>query len=260
MSLNIWTQCGASSNERTLVFDKVFRVVESQHVISTRKLVDSDAEHAQLEELLEKVKPPMPLAAPGSLEFEGLHYLLFTPFRHPPLVHGSRFGRRNERGIWYGALALSCAFAEVAYYRFLFLEDTEARLEPLFVELSSFNVPIRTARGIDLRASPFDAYRREWTSRSRYKTCHAIGTSMREAGIDAFVYTSARDPDGQASVGLFTPRAFASRVPKRLETWTSSVTKTQVEVQEKDLLAARRRSWVFSREQFLVRGQLPTAS
>ena len=94
-------------------------MVESQHLFSTRKLVDSEAEHRVLEELIEGHKPK------GE---RGLHFLLATPFRYPPLPHGSRFGTRGQHGIWYGAVEQRTAFAESAYYRLLFLEGTAADL------------------------------------------------------------------------------------------------------------------------------------
>ena len=66
-----------------------------------------------------------------------------------PLPHGSCFGTRSERSIWYGATGLRGVFAEVAYYRLLFLEGTGAPLDRVEVELSAFDVPVRTRRGID---------------------------------------------------------------------------------------------------------------
>lgn len=57
-----------------------------------------------------------------------IHYLIFTPFRYPPLKYGSRFGRAFEPSLWYGSLQLKTAFAEVAYYRLRFFHDTEANL------------------------------------------------------------------------------------------------------------------------------------
>src|SRR5205807_1469000 len=80
--------------------------------------------------------------------FEGLHYLLYTPFRHPPLRHGSRFGTRGERGILYAARELPTVFAEVAYYRLLFLEGTAALLSPIQVELTVFSFRIAAQRGV----------------------------------------------------------------------------------------------------------------
>ena len=77
MSSNIWTRCAGSSEIRPLAAEP-WRVVEAQHQISTRKLVDTDEEQAILEDVLERHKPPAPEAG-------RLHYLLFTSFRYPPL-------------------------------------------------------------------------------------------------------------------------------------------------------------------------------
>src|SRR3954470_4873943 len=135
MSSSIWMQCGGASNARALETEP-WRVVEAQHQVSTRKLVESDEEQRLLEELIDAAKPPERTRS-------RLHYLLFTPFRYPPLRHGSRFGTRHEPGIWYGSESLHTAFAEVAYYRLLFLEGTRARLEPLETTLTAFSVNVR---------------------------------------------------------------------------------------------------------------------
>src|SRR5438477_4746781 len=149
MSPTIWTRCAGNSKKRP-VSGTFRRVVEAQFRNSTRKLVDSDTEQAVLEELLDAhAKPPVPP------EFAGLHYLLSTPCRHPPLRNGSRFGTRRERGILYGAPELPTAFAEVAYYRLLFLEGTAAKIAPLTVELTAFSFRISAARGVDLSDAPF---------------------------------------------------------------------------------------------------------
>ena len=122
MSPDIWMQCGGASNIGPLRCE-CFRVVEDQHVSSTFKLVDSMEEHELLEELLDAFKP-----APPDAECTQLHCLLYTPFRYPPLRHGSRLGRASERGIWYGSLSIETALCETAYYRFVFLDGTAANL------------------------------------------------------------------------------------------------------------------------------------
>ena len=96
---------------------RAWRAVEAQHTTATRKLCDSSEEQEILEELIEGHKPPRPTGD----ELAGLHYLLATPFRYPPLPHGSRFGTRSERALWYGAEEPRTCFAEVAYCRLLFL-------------------------------------------------------------------------------------------------------------------------------------------
>ncbi len=74
MSPSIWTRCAGRSRAVRLEC-RAWRVVEGQHLLSTRHLVDSAAEHDLLERLLDDTKPPVPRGP----EFAGLHYLLFTP-------------------------------------------------------------------------------------------------------------------------------------------------------------------------------------
>lgn len=147
MSSSIWTRCAGDSEIRPL-HRSPWRVVEAQHQVSTRKLVDSNEEQELLEEMIEHVKPP-------DLTGGRLNYLLFTPFRYAPLPHGSRFGTRKERGIWYGSEDRRTAFAEVAYYRLLFLEGSQASLGTLTTSLTAFTARVRTERGVDLVAHPF---------------------------------------------------------------------------------------------------------
>ncbi len=248
MSSSIWTRCGDVSSRRRLAA-RAFRAVEAQHRISTRKLTDSDAEQVLLEELLEDSKP----AVTGDLE--GLHYLLFTPFRYPPLRHGSRFGVKTERGIWYGSQTLPTCFAEVAYYRLVFLEGTAADLSPLLVELTSFQAVIRTTRGVDLTSEPFRTYHGRIGSPSRYESSQKLGADMRADGVEAARYPSARDRGG-VNVAVFSPRAFARREPEKLETWLCVATKERVEFSRMDFLRGRE-SILYERASFEVKGRLP---
>src|SRR5688572_23792731 len=120
---NLWNLCNGAAFISNIATD-AYRVVESQHLSATRKLVDSVEEHEALEVLIEHSKPKIPKGP----EFKRLHYLLFTPFRYPPLKHGSRFGKISERSLWYGSLELETALAEVAFYRFYFLLGSSAAL------------------------------------------------------------------------------------------------------------------------------------
>lgn len=250
MSSDIWTRCAGSSRIRALTA-RPWRVVEAQHLTSTRKLVDSAEEQALLETMIDRAKPP----APGGPEFAGMHFLLTTSFRYPPLRHGSRFGTRFERSLWYGSKERRTVFAEASYYRLVFLEGTAAPLGRLDVELSAFRVPIRTRRGVDLTKPPFDAHEDAISSPVRYDDSQALGAAMREAGVEAFRFRSARDTAGGANVAVFTPRAFAAKRPEAMETWTCSATRESVEFQKKDFF--ERASLAFSREAFEVDGRLP---
>ena len=224
-------------------------------MVSTRKLVDSDAEQQLLEDLIDRAKP----TAPSDPEFAGLHYLLTTPFRYPPLRHGSRFGHRSERSLWYGSEARSTAFAETAYYRLLFLDGTTARLAPVQVDLSAFTVPLRTGRGVDLTTGPFAERLDEISSPTRYDASQQLGEEMRSAGVEAFRYASARDVHGGCNLAVFTPRAFSAKRPSSLETWLCVASRDAVEFSPRDVLRPRgRRDAVrLPRSGYLVDGRLP---
>jgi hypothetical protein len=247
MSSSIWTECAGASEISPLAME-AWRVVESQHQIATRKLVSSDAEQQLLEELIETVKPP-------DRTGERLHYLLFTPFRYPPLRHGSRFGTRSERGLWYGSGTLVTAFAEVAYYRLLFLEGTAADLDVVVTDLTAFRVSLRTDAGVDLTAAPFQARGPAITSPVSYEATQRLGGAMRDAGVEAFLYASARDLAAGANVAAFTPRVFGRRRPRSLESWHCRTARSGVELTRRDYFD--RASHRYDREQFLVDGRLP---
>ncbi len=255
MSQSIWTPCGGASNAAALEL-RPWRVRESQFINSTRKLVDSNAEQHVLEELIDdRAKPKVP----SWVEERGLHYLLATPFRHPPLRNGSRFGTRMERGIFYGAIELPTCLAEVAYYRFVFLAGTAADIPRLQTQHSAFQVHVRTERGIDLTRPPFSEHRAVISSPVDYAVPQALGRQMRENGIEAFVFHSARaaKKDGQC-VGVMDPGAFAARGPLTgMQSWLCTVDPQKVEFRRKNLADAVFTSFTFPRADFLVEGKLP---
>ena len=248
MSSSIWTRCAGDSEIRILR-SSPWRVVEAQHQVSTRKLVDSTEEQIMLEEMIDSVKPP-------DITRGRLHYLLFTPFRYPPLPHGSRFGGRHERGIWYGSLELRSAFAEVAYYRLLFIAGSRAVLGTITTALTAFTASIRTARGIDLTSPPFDSYRSKISSPASYDASQQLGLDMRGAGVEAFRYWSARDAEDGVNVGAFAPAVFGRSKPKSFETWYCAASAERVDLAQADYFA--RKVFSFDREQFLVDGVLPS--
>jgi hypothetical protein len=248
MSRDIWTRCAGISEIRELDL-RARRVVEAQHHVSTRKLVDSLEEQATLEQLIDTAKPPDPTAG-------RVHVLIATPFRYPPLGHGSRFGTRREPGIWYGSEGYRALFAELAYYRFLFLEGTRASLDGIGTWHTAFDIRVRTARGIDLTRPPFAAVRDLIASPLRYDAPQALGAAMRAAGVQAFRYPSARDRDGGVNVGVFTPQAFAGARPRAFETWHCTATRQRVEVVKRDFVDAV--AFTFDRDEFLVDGALPS--
>lgn len=253
MSQSIWTQCGGPSSARA-ISGRGWRLVESQFVNSTRKLVDSDEEQALLESLLDTVKPQVP---PDVARLK-LHYLFFTPFRHPPLRNGSRFGVRQERGIFYGSVALATAMSEVAYYRLVFLSGTRAELGLLETPLTAFRFRVKSRAGVELTLEPFAKFEAEISSPTDYAASQALGRELREAGIEAVRFVSARAPDGGVNWALFTP-CFAAKSPERdLQEWHCSASVSRVEFRRKNPLALTRELHAFAREDFLVRGKLPS--
>ena len=247
MSSSIWTRC-AGDSELGALRCSPWRVVEAQHRVSTRSLVDSAQEQALLEELIDRAKPP-------DLTGGRLHFLLFTPFRYPPLGHGSRFGARHQRGIWYGSETRRTAFAEVAYYRLLFLEGTGAALGVVTTPLTAFTVRMHAVRGIDLVSPPFDAHQRSIASPVRYTASQTLGAAMREAGVELFRYPSARDLEGGVNVGAFLPAVFGTAKPRGFETWHCTATRERVELTKSDYF--KRETFAFPRDGFVVDGLLP---
>ncbi len=213
-----------------------------------RELVDDEREHALLEALLEESKPAVPA------DCRGLHYLLATPFRYPPLAYGSRFGRRDEPSLWYGSEDLETCFAEVAYYRLLFLEGSRAKLEPLAVELSLFQASVSSTRAVDLVAAPFDRHRARIASPVAYRASQRLGSEMRKAGVEFFRHPSARWREG-ANFGLFTPRAFARKTPTQPQSWHCIATRGAVELVRKS--HSERPHHRYERALFEVDGALP---
>jgi hypothetical protein len=246
MSSSIWTRCAGDSEIRALLLAP-WRAVEAQHQLSTRKLVDTREEQELLETLIDRVKPPA-IATPATQ-----HYLLTTPFRYPPLRHGSRFGSRWERGIWYGAETRETMFAEVAYYRMVFLAGTSADLGTITTQLTTFRTNARTTRGVDLVGKPFAAHRASIASPSSYGETQALGGAMRAAGVELIRYPSARDASGGVNVAAFTPKVFGRSKPREQETWHCLATREVVELARHH----SRDAFSFPRSQFLVDGTLP---
>ena len=245
---DLWALCGGSEAVAPLVVRRAVRVVESQRQVATLTLTGNVAEQQVLEELLEATKPPLPPEAAGR------HYLIATPFRYPPLRHGSRFGRRHQRGLFYCARQLLTALAETAYYRFRFWHDME--IPPpggrLMSEHTSFEITVNTPRGVRLEAGCFAAHRDLIAHPGDYRATQALGDDLREAGVQASSYPSARRRGG-INVVAFTPAAISAG-PRRFATWTCRTDESAVEfLRTTDVPRAHR----FELQEFLVDGALP---
>lgn len=222
MSSITWTPDAVSSEARPFA-NKLWRLVEAQYVASTMKLVDTAAEQAQLEQLIEETKPPVPEEA------QDLDYLLSTPFRYYPLPPGSRFRSSTDPGVFYGSDSVPTAAAEVGYWRWLFVQESEGldRLGP--TPHTAFCVSIATS-AVDLRIPPFNKDGLVWTNSADYSGTQTFGRVARGAGIGIIVYQSVRSPVASSWCGaVLTPLAFAAKKPNdEMQTWHLVVTNVEV--------------------------------
>lgn len=198
-----------------------WRAVEAQHRSSTMALVDTMDEQALLESLLEQSKPALPDG------MASLHWLLFTPFRYPPLPTGSRFRGPGDPGVFYGADQVRTACAELGYWRWRLLMDSPelAAIDPM--QQTLFRTPLR-GTAIDLREPPWSQRRQDWAAPSDYSACQDLARQAREAGVQLLRYRSVRDPQGGGCTAVFTHAAFASHAPTESQTWTLAVFRHRV--------------------------------
>lgn len=227
------------------------RLVESQEQVATSRLVGSLAHQSVLEEMLEGAKPPL---RPGT---ESLHYLLGSPFRYPPLKFGSRFGTRGEPSLFYGSLETRTVLAEAAYYRFVFWQGmTVPPPGKIDSQHTLFGADYQSERGLQLQAAPFIEHAAVIQHPRDYGPTQALGARMREAGIEAFEYPSARDAGHGINVALFTPAVLAASRPAFQDAWLCELTADHVRFRA-------RHGWEdfdFPLAGFLVDGVLPLPS
>jgi RES domain len=215
MSLHIWTPDALSSELRSYEGD-CWRLVEAQHQVSTLNLVDTLAEQAVLEDLIEMTKPSIPI------ECRHLDYLLATPFRYGSAYpHGSRFRRAGmTAGVFYASETVETAVAEMAFYRLLFFAESPLTPWPADAsELTAFSVSVVTMKLIDLTIKPLNEDQGVWTSIDTYDACQSLAETTRLAGGEIIRYFSVRDPQKGLNVAVLTCGAFAEPRPKSRQTW-----------------------------------------
>lgn len=224
------------------------RIVENQEQKVTVALVDSFAEHEILEGLLDESKPKSIFHS----RLRRLDYLLQTPWRYPPLRWGSRFGRRFEPGLFYGALSDAALFAEAAYYRLVFLEGMEEPFaDRVISQFTAFEANYLTDKGLDLTRPPFAKYKSVLCHKSNYGPCQLLGTELRDRGIAAITYYSARTKEDAINVALFTPDALRSRKHRNPRHGLAETRSDGVNFRLGEVL------YSFSRKDFLHNGRFP---
>jgi hypothetical protein len=218
MSSPTWTPAALLSELRPYE-RRIWRLVEGQHLVSTRKLVDTNAEQQTLEDLIEATKPSVPE------DCRGLDYLLSTPFRYRPGYRGSRFRRAGATpGVFYAAEEPVAAVAEMAFYRLLFFAESPATPWPANPsDYTGFSAAVRAARALDLTKPPLDADRSAWRDPVDYGPCQALAEEARAAGADLIRYSSVRDPEARACAAVLACAAFAEAYPLDYQTWRIGV-------------------------------------
>lgn len=208
----------------------LWRGVEAQHRVATMRLVDDRDEQALLEQLLDDSKPPL---LPGS---QNLHWLLFTPFRYTS-PWPSRFRRPQEPGAWYGADSPITVAAEIAYWRWRFLDDSDAlRDTQVITELTFFQARFAGTE-LDITQPPWSKLRKDWRA-DGYDHCHGLASRVRGAqpAVQAIRYESARREGGMCGV-VFDPLALSPEPGGRQQTWTCKATRERVLIaHEEDML------------------------
>ena len=245
--MDIWSACKDAVTPEPLA-GQVIRVVESLEQIAVHTLVDDLQEQALLEQMLEASKPQLPP------ETTGLHELLSTPFRYPPLRYGSRFGSYLEPSLFYGSAGLTTALAETSYYRFIFWSGMQ---EPppggcLTTELTIFSAAYDVTHGLRLHAPPFSRFEVKLGDPQHYKDTQQLGQAMREEGIQGFEYVSARDRNRGVNLAFFTAKAFSRPMPCWQQSWICETREETV-----SYFSRQYGTRFFPRNDFLVNGELP---
>jgi RES domain len=215
MSSPIWTPAALSSEIRAWE-GECWRIVETQHIVSTLKLTDGLAEQQLLEDLIEDSKPGIPP------ECRHLDFLLATPFRYGAVYpDGSRFRRAGRTlGVFYAAEHPLTAVAEMAFYRLLFFTESPGTPWPSdAAEYTAFSVNVASTTLIDLTLPPLVAGSAAWTHPTDYAACQTLADAAREADADVIRYQSIRDPEARANLAILKCRAFASPSPVNRQTW-----------------------------------------
>ena len=184
------------------------------------RLVDNLAEQALLEQLIEASKPAL---APDS---QGLHHLIATPFRYSS-PYPSRFRPANQPGIWYGAEETETVAAELAYWRWKFLVESDGlREQELVTEHTFFQAQFKGVE-LDLTQPPWAGLRAVLRHGDDYSACHALVRQVRDriaSPIAALHYESVRR-EGAVCQAVLMARALSLPSLHLQQTWVCKTTR-----------------------------------
>lgn len=192
----------------------VWRVIEGQFRSATMRIVDTDAEQAVLEQVLEVSKPPVPA------QCRHLDYQFWSPFRYGCYPRASRFRRAGQTpGVWYGAETPLTAICETIWGKLAFFAaspDTPLPRRP--VEHTAVRARIETPFALDLAAAHMRG-RGRWTDPDDYADCLALADAARAIGGEVIRYPSVRAAEPGINVAVLRCAAFAVPRPVARQTW-----------------------------------------
>jgi hypothetical protein len=227
-------------------------MVETQEYAATTSLVDDLEEQATLEQVLDDFKPKY---ADGT---QDLHYLISTPFRYPPLKYGSRFGAITEPSYFYASESIQVCLAEAAFYRFYLIDGTETPFPKMIQsEHSLFFVQAFSSNTLDLTQISNEYTQKQLTDPGSYSLTQKVGINARKGGADVLRYFSARSQVQGINVAIDNHTIIQSKKPEDKLEYIC-----QLDPQSGILRFSQPRTFpvMFTREQFLIDGQLPLLS
>jgi RES domain len=193
---------------------KVWRIVESQEQAATRSITRSGQDQSRLEQLLDNNKPAY---LPGT---ETLHWLLRTPFRYPPLPHGSRFGSALRPGILYASRELHTAMTESAVYLWLFRAgpvDT-GPLHTIRDSRTALGFRVTHRRCANLTRPACEPHWGEISNPGDYQFAQLLGDTLRDNNSGMIWFHSARQPAG-INVAVIDPAAVQENQAPQQNHW-----------------------------------------
>jgi RES domain len=201
---------------------RAFRMVETQYVAATMRLVDSSDEQDLLERMLEASKPELPPEA------HGLHYLLAAPFRYRPQTE-SRFRSVNLPGVWYGADDPYCACAEIAYWRQRFLLDSVGLMKQHLSTAHSLYQATVNGRAVDLLSPPWSQAQALWQHHSHYIETQKLGKLVRDSTDVKWIRYGSVRATGHVCAAVFDPRSLTMvSADGQFESWHCHTTRDKV--------------------------------
>lgn len=242
----------SAAGDLTSYASSVCRMVETQEYAATTSLVDDLEEQAILEQILDDFKPTY------AEHTQGLHYLISTPFRYPPLRYGSRFGAITEPSYFYASESIHTCLAEAAFYRFYLIDGTETPFPKVIQSQHSlFFVEVLSTNTVDLTQISDSQVQRQLTDPISYSVTQKVGQQARKNGADLLRYFSARSQRLGINVAIDNHTIIQSEKPEDKVEYIC-----QLDPQTGILRFSQPRTFpvMFTREQFLVEGNLPLLS